>query len=150
MVVSGGSAGCREMFDRLGVPSPNDNPVMRVRRLFVDTYSLQHPDPFCVSATSLAAHLTGVGWILEYNGNAANGSEQIRRWLNSRPALIKPTLPATYGEVTIAAVAQTGASGDVERAVALWAQATWSAYSPLHAVAHDWIERALAYRGGAR
>ena len=59
-----------------------------------------------VMATSLAAHLTGVGWILEYRGDAASGSDQLRRWLNSRPGLVKPPLPESYGDLTIEAIEQ--------------------------------------------
>jgi hypothetical protein len=149
MLVDGGSSGCRETFDRLALPMPGVNPLLPVRRLLVDTYSLQHPDPFCVSATSLAAHLTGVGWILEYGGNAASGSDQIRRWLNSRPALVKPPLPPTYGDVTIDLVVQAPPASAPD-AVERWARSTWAAYASLHGVARDWIERALAYRGHAR
>jgi hypothetical protein len=150
MMIDGGTAACRELFDRLTLAAPDGNRLLRWRRLLVDTYALQHPDPFCVSATSLAAHLTGVGWILDYGGDAANGSDQIRRWLNSRPELIKPPLPASFGDVTIAAVADATTAAEVEPAVGVWARATWSAYAPLHEVARAWIERALAYRGHAR
>jgi hypothetical protein len=150
LIIGGGARGCREIFDRLALPVPGDNPFLRSRRLLVDVYALQHPDMFCVSATSLAAHLTGVGWILEYQGDAASGSNQIRRWLNSRPALIKPTLPVSYGDVRIDAMAGARTEADAARAADSWARSTWTAYASLHATAHDWIERALAYRGAAR
>ena len=149
LMVSGGTDACRSMFDRLAVPSPETSGLLPLRRLVVDTYALQHPDPFCISATSLAAHLTGVGWILEYRGDAAHGSEQLRRWLNSKPALTRPRLPASYGDVRIDSVAAStpGAPGPV---IDRWARSTWAAYAPLHAIARDWIEQALAYRGHAR
>ena len=116
----------------------------------VDTYSLQHPDPFCVSAISLAAHLTGLAWILEHRGDAARGSDQLRRWLNSRPALVKPELPASYGEVRIDACGRRRDPGAAGAAVDRWAGATWAAYAPLHPIARAWIAQALAYRGHAR
>lgn len=148
MRVAGGTAGCRALFDDLNAPGAA-GPLPDFRRLIVDVYALQHPDPFCVSAISLAAHLTGVAWILEHRGDAAHGSEQIRRWLNSRPALVKPPLPGSYGEVTIDAI--VAAMGDeVAGAVDRWARSAWSAYAPLHGVAREWIASALAYRGHAR
>jgi hypothetical protein len=150
LVVSGGAEACRALFDQIAAPIPGGTPLLPFRRLVVDTYALQHPDPFCVSATSLAAHLTGVGWILEYRGSATSGSDQIRRWLNSRPALVKPALPASYGDVRIDAIAEVSARGAVEAAVDRWARSTWAAYAPLHPIAREWIAHALAYRGHAR
>jgi hypothetical protein len=134
-IVSGGSDGCRATFDRLALPTPGGNPFLPWRRLLVDTYALQHPDPFCVSATSLAAHLTGVAWILEHPRDAANGNDQIRRWLNSRPALVKPRLPASFGDVRIDALVDADTPDAVARAVTRWAASTWEAYAPLHATA---------------
>jgi hypothetical protein len=98
----------------------------------------------------LAAHLTGVAWIVEHPRDAAAGSDQIRRWLNSKPALVKPPLPASYGDVRIDSLADARAADQAAATVARWAASTWEAYAPLHAVARDWIARALAYRGDAR
>jgi hypothetical protein len=150
LIVDGGTAACRAAFDRLALPAPPDNPFLRWRRLLVDTYALQHPDPFCVSATSLAAHLTGLGWILEYRGDAASGSEQLRRWLNSQPVLVKPPLPASYGDVRIDALLEARSPDEAAAAVGRWADATWRAYVELHPTARDWIAQALGYRGRAR
>src|SRR3954452_4292100 len=150
LIVAGGTGACRAMFDRIAMPALADNPFLRWRRLLVDTYSLQHPDPFCVSATSLAAHLTGLGWILEYRGDAASGSEQLRRWLNSKPVLVKPPLPSSYGHVRIDALLEARSPDEVAGAIQRWADATWQAYAGLHPIARKWIEQALAYRGRAR
>ena len=150
LVVNGGTDGCRAVFNQVAVPTPGANPYLPFRRLIVDTYSLQHPDPYCVSATSLAAHLTGVAWILEYRDDLASGSDQIRRWLNSKPRIRKPVLPASYGELRIDSVAGGRTSEDIARAVDGWARSTWSAYASLQAIAREWIEQALAYRGHAR
>jgi hypothetical protein len=150
MTIEGGTSACRELFDRLAMPTPDGNPFLPWQRLIVDTYALQHPDPFCLSAISLAAHLTGVGWILEHRGDAANGSDQIRRWLNSRPALVKPPLPASYGDMTIDCIARAETPAAIADAVDAWARSAWQAYTPVHGVARDWIAQALAYRGHAR
>jgi hypothetical protein len=150
VIVDGGTAGCRATFDCLALPAPPVNPLIGWRRLLVDTYSLQHPDAFCISATSLAAHLTGLGWILEYGGDAATGSEQLRRWLNGKPDLVKPPLPSSYGEVRIDALLAARSPDEIAAAVRRWAQGTWQAYAALHPIAREWIARALAYRGHAR
>jgi hypothetical protein len=46
-----------------------DAAYFRVHRMIVDTYCLQHPDRYCVSAKSLAAHLTGLCWLIEHGGS---------------------------------------------------------------------------------
>ena len=150
LIVAGGTAGCRAIFDRLALLSRAGNPLLPWQRLLVDVYSLQHPDPYCLSATSLAAHLTGLGWILEYGGDAASGSDQLRRWLNSKPVLVKPPLPSSYGDVRIDALLEAQAADEIAATVRQWADTTWRAYAALHPTARDWIALALAYRGHAR
>jgi uncharacterized protein DUF5946 len=149
-MISGGTTACRVLFDRLALPVPGDNLWLPWRRLIVDTYALQHPDPFCVSATSLAAHLTGLAWIIDHPRDAAAGSEQLRRWLNGKPQLVKPPLPASFGDVRIDAVVESHAPADIAAAVGRWSAATWQAYAPLHTIAREWIAQALAYRGRGR
>jgi hypothetical protein len=120
----------------------------RVHRLMVDTYALQHPERYCVSAKSLAAHLTGLCWALERDGSRAVGSEPLRRWLDGKTGLDKPEIPARRGARTIADVRDLDDPAAYARALDLWARATWEAYASLHPLAHSWIEAALA--GGER
>jgi hypothetical protein len=110
----------------------------------VDTYALQHPDRYCVSPKSFAAHLTGLCWTLERSGDRAVGSEALRRWLNGTSRIEKPDLPVFRGNVRIADV--TGVEEPVAygKAVDGWARATWEAYAELHVVARRWIQDALA------
>jgi hypothetical protein len=98
----------------------------------------------------LAAHLTGVAWILEHPSDAATGSDRIRRWLNSKPALVKPKLPTSNGKVLIDSLVGISVPEGIATAVDRWAASTWEAYATLHPTARDWIARALAYRGHAR
>jgi hypothetical protein len=51
----------------------SDVAYFRVHRLMVDVYSLHHPDRYCASGKSLAAHLTGLGVLLERGGSRAVG-----------------------------------------------------------------------------
>lgn len=150
LVIEGGAAACQALFDELLAQSFTNLALMRVHRMVVDTYALQHPDRYCASVTSLAAHLTGLCWVLEYKGNRATGSDQLRRWLNSRPQIDKPPIPAFRGRITVD-VLQGAADGarlgpDAER----WARDTWDAYAPLHALAHQWVAAGLDYRGMSR
>ena len=109
----------------------------------VDAYCLQHPDEYCVSSKSLAAHLMGVCWSLEFGGTRATPNESIRKWVEQHPSLEKPQVPTQRGALTIVAVAS---SGDVEAyalAVDAWARSVWDAYGSLHSAARGWVNAAL-------
>jgi hypothetical protein len=137
--VAGGVTGCQELFDQLSARTLEGLDVpYPVRRLAVDCYCLQHPDRYCVSAKSLAAHLTGACWALEFGGGE-QGLKALQSWLNGRVPLTKPGLPSSFGDVTVADV--TRAAG-VAKGVEAWARSTWESYSELHAIARDWVRAA--------
>jgi hypothetical protein len=141
LVVDGGTNGCQSLFDELRGGQIVAS-TYQMQRLTVDTYCMQHPDRYCVSAKSLAAHLTGLCWALEYSGHPS-GPKALQRWLDGRPRIEKPELPPFRGALTVADV--IGAPDPVERAAAIlrWARTTWEAYSDLHALARHWVEEAL-------
>lgn len=141
--VAGGTAGCQALMDELLARDFSDVTYFRVHRLMVDTYALQHPERYCASAKSLAAHLTGLCWLVERGGSRAVGSEPLRRWLDGRVDLDKPEVPAPRGDLTIADVRSEPDAESYAAAVDRWARATWEAYASLHGLAHDWIETAL-------
>jgi uncharacterized protein DUF5946 len=143
LVVAGGTAGCRRIFDDLLARDFSDVAYFRVHRMFVDTYSLQHPDEYCASAKSFAAHLTGLCWQLERDGSRAVGGEP-RRWLNGSPRLDRPEAPVFRGRLTIADIRDAPDGAAHADAVDRWARSTWEAYAALHPLARRWIEDALA------
>jgi hypothetical protein len=114
--------------------------------MMVDAYALQHPERYCVSAKSLAAHLTGLCWAVEHAGNRAIESKPLRRWLNGTPRIEKPVLPAVRGSLTIEDVREPVDPASHAAAVERWARATWDAYSDLHALARRWIREAFTVR----
>ena len=114
-------------------------------RLTIDIYCLQHPDDYCVSAKSLAAHLTGLGWALEHGGSEF-GLRALQRWLNNA-RLEKPPIPQHRGELTIADLAH---APDYLAVQNRWARSTWSAYAELHDLARGWILAATRVVGGRR
>ena len=146
LVVDGGTTGCRALFDELLARHFGDVAYFRVHRLMVDTYSLQHPDTYCVSPKSLAAHLTGLCWLLEHGGSKAVGSEALRRWLDGTPQIEKPAIPSERGRMTVADVQTAPDAVAYAQAVEGWATSTWEAYAPLHALAHQWIQEVLTQR----
>jgi hypothetical protein len=139
-----GSVGCRRIFEELIARDFSDVSYFRVHRLTVDTYSLQHPEDFCASAKSMAAHLTGVAWLLDHEARRATGSETLRRWIEAHPDLERPAPPAFRGALTVADVRQAESAQAYAAAVDRWARATWAAYAPLHATARAWIQEALS------
>lgn len=69
------------MFEEFGARSFADPPYWRVHRMMVDAYCLQHPERYCVSAKSLAAHLTGLCCAFEHGGHPSVNAA-VQRWLN--------------------------------------------------------------------
>ena len=142
--VADGTAGCQAMFDEFRAREMSElAPSYASTRLTVDVYCLQHPDRYCVSAKSLAAHLTGVGWAVE-RGGGEWGLRRLQRWLDSGPKLEKPALPAGHGTLTIADVASAADTDAYIAALDRWARSTWAAYAELHDIARRWINAALA------
>jgi Family of unknown function (DUF5946) len=137
--VDGGTDGCQAVFDEETAREYADVRFAIRRRMIVDTYCLQHPERYCASAISLAAHLTGLCIALEHRGRELELNAAIQRWLNRRSRLEKRALPAHPADVTIADL--RAATDPVEhRTIAdRWARQTWEAYRPLHELARQWV-----------
>jgi hypothetical protein len=143
VLIEGGASGCQALFDEFRVREAAELAASySATRLTIDVYCLQHPDRYCVSAKSLAAHLTGVGWALEKGGDES-GLRALQRRLNGKIELVKPPVPTYRGEITIADVAGVDGTEAYETAVERWARSTWAAYSSLHGIARAWIDQAV-------
>ena len=140
-VVPGGVDGCQSLFDDESARQYGDARFAARRRMVVDTYCLQHPERYCASAISMAAHLTGLCIAMEHRGREEELNAAIQRWLSRRPELTKPPLPALRGPLTIAAVRAATDLNDHRAAVDGWARGTWDAYAALHPVARTWVAR---------
>ena len=140
--VAGGSVGCQALFDEMLARDFSDAAYFGTHRLLVDTYSLQHPDRYCASAKSLAAHLCGLAQILEQDASSAVGDAALRRWLDGKRPIEKPALPTFRGALTIADVHAAKNASEHRQAVDRWAHAVWQAYAPLHEIARRWISEA--------
>jgi hypothetical protein len=146
LVVAGGAAGCQLLFEQLRSWEYAElGSTYQSQRLTVDTYCVQHPDRYCVSAKSLAAHLTGVCWALEYGGHQS-GLKSLQRWLDGPTRIEKPQVPSFRGEVTIADICCPPDAGTYASGIHRWAHSAWGAYSSLHPIARRWVEEALAPR----
>jgi hypothetical protein len=135
---------CRARFDAYVGRDFADPAYFRSHRLLVDVYALQHPDAFCRSAKSLAAHLYGLALAIEGEADPAHGLRRLRAWLDGPRVLERPEPPVLRGAITLHDL-PADASADVWReAVMAWARSAWAAYAPLHDQARAWIGQTLA------
>ena len=144
--IAGGTAGCRASFEALLARDFSDSGFFGVHRLFVDCYCLQHPDDFCASAKSLAAHLVGLAAIVQGEAGPATGSADLRNWLDGNRALAKPALPGERGAMTLADLEAIGEPAAWREAVSRWAASIWTAYAPLNGLAREWLAQARRSR----
>ena len=141
LAVDGGTDGCQALFDDESVREYGNVKFAGRRRLVVDTYALQHPERYCRSAISLAAHLTGLCVAVEHRAREEVLNDAVQRWLSRRPELDKPALPAEHGRLTIADVLAAKDVVNHRAIVERWARGTWAAYADLHAVARAWVRQ---------
>ena len=155
-MIAGGTAGCQRLFDEFRAREISQlAPDYASTRLSIDVYCLQHPDRYCVSAKSLAAHLTGLALAIDRHpplasptdpSDAENGLRSLQQWLDGRAHVVKPVLPQDRGSVTVADIAAAEDTATYLKALDGWARATWAAYSELHATARAWVRVALETR----
>jgi len=83
----GGREGCQLAFDQLSARAWSDGGFASVHNLVVDTYAMQHPESYCVSAKSYAAHLFGLCCGVEHRADPTL-YRAIARWLDgsAKPA----------------------------------------------------------------
>ena len=139
---AGGRTGCRATFDEYVARDFSNALYFRTHRMFVDTYALQHPDEFCRSAKSLAAHVVGLCAILEQGASPAVGADALRRWLDAGRRLDKPNLPPRRGEMTIGDLPAEADPAAWAESVRRWAESTWAAYAEIHPLAREWLAQA--------
>ncbi len=132
---------CKEIFDIIIATEFSDFRYAKFHRLTVDTYSLQHPDPYLISAKSFAAHLTGMCCAREYD-NDRNLLRILQQWLNGKKQLEKPKLLDNLGSLTISYVVSAGDGTEHAKLVKEWAENVWDAYALYHNLAREWTETA--------
>jgi len=142
LVVAGGTEGCQRLFETIGLREYEDMRLARYHRIVVDVYALQHPGRYGRSAKSFAAHLTGLCAWLENETNSRSVNALVQRWLSGPSPIQKPTLPPSYGAITIRDLVDAEDPVRYGEVLRNWARATWDAYAPLHATAREWIATA--------
>jgi hypothetical protein len=133
-----GRADCQETFDALSAQSYTSGVRGAVHNLLVDTYAMQHPEEYGVSAKSYIRHLFALGCLLEHPGDdrlywatPASGK--------AVPAPPKPPLLTARGTHTVAHAAAAADDAAYARAVHEWAADVWRAYAPQHDLARQYL-----------
>ena len=143
LLVVDGTAGCQAIFDAESARQYADWRFAGHHRMCVDTYALQHPDRYCRSAISFAAHLTGLCAAFDHPAHPTL-LRDLQQWLSSRPELDRPIEPADRGELRIDALAAVGDDPVAYAAAAeRWGRSTWAAYAGLHGLAREWVAGVL-------
>ncbi len=144
VALAGGAEGCQRLFESIGLREYEDMRFARYHRIVVDVYAMQHPDRYGRSSKSFAAHLTGLCAWLENEAGAQAVNASVQRWLSGPSPIVKPTLPPSYGAITIRELVDLEDPVRYGEALRRWARSTWDAYAPLHVTAGEWIATSLA------
>jgi uncharacterized protein DUF5946 len=144
-MVIGGYDGCRSLFNEVTAQSLSSAAYFAVHRAAVDCYSLQHPEHFCVSAKSYAAHLSGLCVAIEYN-RSVEVNAAIQKWLSGSIDLQKPKVLTQRGELTVLHIQNISDPKERARRIEEWCHNIWAAYAELHDVARSYVQAALAVR----
>ncbi|MHB8413196.1 MAG: DUF5946 family protein [Candidatus Acidiferrales bacterium] len=141
-VVEGGRDGCQALFNEFGARIATDARYASAHDLLVDAYCMQHPEPYCHSAKSYAAHLTRLCCGIEHGGKRQVYAA-IHRWLNGAVNLERPATLGQRGEMTIGDLRAAETPEEHNRLVRAWAENVWQAYASQHGTARRWIKAAL-------
>ncbi len=141
--VTGGRDGCQALWDEVHAQALQVVGGLPLPEAAFDAYCLQHPETYCVSAKSYAAHLTRLCCGVEHPGDA-RVLAAIQRWLNGSPRLQKPALLPNRGQICVTEVWQAGSAAERSRTARAWVLNVWQAYTPQQALARLWLNSAVA------
>jgi len=140
--IEGGNVGCEALFNELGARDFSDPRYGATHELLVDAYCLQHPERYCSSAKSYAAHLTRMCCGVERGGKREIYAA-IPRWLSGPAKIERPQTLAERGSMTIANLRGAQTPEEHAKLVREWAANVWQAYAPQHEIARRWLSEAL-------
>jgi predicted amidophosphoribosyltransferase len=140
--VPGGRAGCQMLWDEIASQAYQELERASVHNLAFDSYCMQHPETYCRSAKSYAAHLTRLCCGLEYDGDPVIYAA-IQKWLNGNVPLEKPEVLSSRGTLTITHVRTARDSQEYRERVRAWAEDVWAAYATQHDLAGTWLKAAI-------
>jgi hypothetical protein len=141
--IDGGLGSCRATFHAIN--RERFRPTnMRLGRLLVDSYALQHLEPYCHTAKELTYHLASLCCGLEHGGSAAIYAA-LQCSIDGKFTADRPTPPSHLGDLTILYVSEAATDTEYVGRVETWAGSVWGAYSDLHSMARDWVKRSMGW-----
>jgi len=140
--VPGGVAGCRALFGELQIRNQKIGDL-NLLRLAVDSYCLQHPEPYMHSKKSQTAHLVSMCWQLEFAASPAVW-KALRARLEAHSDEPNLPVPEAKARISLADVFPVDETAAYRNAVREWAIAAWAVWTPHHALVRGWIQAAIA------
>jgi hypothetical protein len=140
--VVGGRDACQTLFDTFAAEAYSDLRLAALRDLAFDAYCIQHPETYCRSAKSYAAHLTRLCCGMEFGGNMVVYAA-IQKWLNGVVAIEKPAVLDHRGHLTILDVSLAITPEEKAMRVKAWAECVWEACTEQHELARHWIRQLI-------
>jgi hypothetical protein len=117
--------------------------AVRIGRLLVDSYALQHLDPYCRTAKELIYHIASLCCGLEFSRSAAIYAA-LQHSIDGPFPGDRPTPPLHLGKLTITSVSEAVTDADRVERIEAWARSVWDAYSELRNLGREWLKRAMA------
>jgi Family of unknown function (DUF5946) len=141
--VEGGRAGCQALWDEIALRAYSEPGYAATHDLAFDTYCMQHPERYCRSAKSYAAHLTRLCCGLEHEGKH-KVYQAIQQSLSGAVQIERPVAPTNVGKITVADLKAARSVEEHAETVHAWANSVWQAYAEQHELARGWMNTALS------
>ena len=141
------SPACWATFGEVLAREYSNPELMRIHRLSVDTWAVQHPgDGSRRAIQSVGLHLARLMIQLEdgLSGDEANAA-MLR--LAARKSTLPKLQPPPGFSVTVDAVADAANVSEHQQAVQRWAQATWADWQHQHGFVRAWATSSINRRG---
>jgi hypothetical protein len=137
------SPACWASFGEVLAREYADPSLMRVHRLSVDAYAVQHPGGTSRQAIqSVGLHLVRLCLILERGWSAENANAAMLRASRHKASMFRLPRPSTLGGITVADVVAAADAAGHRAAVLLWADSAWQAWKACHPIVRGWADAA--------
>jgi hypothetical protein len=135
------SPACWAAYGRILAAEYSDPRLMRIHRLSVDSFAVQHPgDGSRRAIQSVGLHLARLYVELEHDASPEESNAFMLRAAARKAEL--PLLPAPPAfETTTADVAPLAGTAQHEAAVRMWARSAWLSYAHAHDLIRSWAEQ---------
>ena len=147
---------CLHLFEAVIVRLSNQPALRCELRMAMDAYALQHVEQFCPHQRSVAIHLMGLCWGLEFQGDV-KVARAMQRWLENHaelPQILPPFVSPFEEFLTISDVwhelQRLPAEPEeqdwlvFEHPVRRWAHSVWFVWKEQHENVRKWIAKSIS------